>query len=108
MKLWLVELIQSITQQCNRDPARLNISLDPRHVREAIIWLNDDGSLFAKYYCTLRKLKTYSSDATHETLFYDSGQIAQITQTAPGMMTTECFDRDGNPVDFADFNELRT
>lgn len=107
MKLWLIDLIDSITQECNQTPIRLNVSLDPRHAREAMVWLNADGSPYAKYYCALRKLKKYYNDSTHEMLFYESGQIAQITQTAPGTMTTECYDRDGNPVDFADFNELR-
>lgn len=107
MKLWTAALLDQVTQECGTPPSRLNVSLDPRSEREAVVWFNGDGSPYAKYYPALRKLKKYGDAFTSETLFYDCGSVAQITSITPGTMTTECFDRAGNPVDFADFNELR-
>lgn len=106
MKLWLADLIEKITQEYKVQPIKLNISLNPKIVRETIAWVKDD-ILFAKYYPVLRKLKKYEGSVTTEILFYESGQIAQVTSTAPGTMTTQCFDRNGHCIDFADFNDLR-
>lgn len=106
MKLWLADLIEKTTQEYKIDPIKINISLNPLATTEAIVWAKDDF-LYAKYYPTLRKLKKYEGNVTHEMLYYESGQLAQITSTAPGMMTTQCFDPAGACIDFVDFNDLR-
>ena len=104
MKLWLAELILSVSEEYGISPTSCGSS----PVGEsAIQWPAGPDRLAAACYPYFNLLRKWNKDPSDygyvQYLFYSDGRIGQITTVSAGWVNEEWFDHAGNPITYEQF-----
>lgn len=107
MKLWLAELILSVSEECGISPVTCS---DSSTGEWAIKWPAGHDKLAAAYYPNFNLLRKWNKDP-HDTgyvqhLFYSDGRIGQVTTVSAGWINEKWFDPAGNPITYEQFTSI--
>jgi hypothetical protein len=104
MKLWLAELMLSVSKEYGISPT----SCYGRSGEEVVVeWRDGPDKLMAAYYSEFKLLRRWNRDYKDhgyvQYLFYSDGKVGQVTSVSSGWVSEEWFDLAGNSTTYEHF-----